>query len=160
VTDLLAGTLDAALVNIGAAAAQVNAGTLRGLCVSSAERVPALPGVPSILESGLLREAVVGWHGIVAPRDTPVPVLETIDAAVQAALPELAPRLRVLGVEPVREAPARLQALIRTDAARWGALILRPASRRPGDPPIRHRAGLRTRRGGSDPARGRQRPSA
>jgi tripartite-type tricarboxylate transporter receptor subunit TctC len=123
VTDLLAGTLDAALVNIGAAAAQVNAGTLRGLCVSSAERVPALPGVPSILESGLLREAVVGWHGIVAPRDTPVPVLETIDAAVQAALPELAPRLRVLGVEPVREAPARLQALIRTDAARWGALI-------------------------------------
>ena len=127
VTDLLAGTIDAALVNIGAAAAQVAAGTLRGLLVSSAERVLALPEVPSVGESGLLREAVVGWHGLVAPRGTPPGVLHAIDAAAQAALaqPELAARLAALGVEPVRETPERLAALIRSDALRWGAVIRR-----------------------------------
>lgn len=126
-TDLLAGTIDAALLNIGAAAAQVRAGALRGLFVSSAGRVAALPEVPSVVETGPLREAVVGWHGIVAPVGTAPAALAALDAAVQAALarPEVAARLTALGVEPVSEPPERLAALIRSDAERWGAVIRR-----------------------------------
>ncbi len=127
VTDLLAGTVDAALLNIGAASAQVRAGALRGLFVSSAVRVAVLPDVPSLVETGPLREAVVGWHGIVAPVGTDPAVLAALDAAVQAALarPEVAARLSALGVEPVSEPPERLAAVIRSDAERWGAVIRR-----------------------------------
>ncbi len=127
VTDLLAGTVDAALVNIGAASGQVRAGTLRGLFVSSAQRVAALPEVPAMIETGPLHEAVVGWHGIVAPVGTDPVILATLDAAVQATLahPEVAARLTALGVEPVAEPPERLAALIRSDAERWGAVIRR-----------------------------------
>lgn len=127
VTDLLAGATDAALLNIGAASAQVRAGTLRGLFVSSARRVAALPEVPTMIETGPLREAVVGWHGVVAPAGTEPAILSALNAAVQAALarPEVAARLTALGVEPVSEPPERLAALIRSDAERWGAVIRR-----------------------------------
>lgn len=127
VTDLLSGSIDAALLNIGAAAAHVRAGTLRGLFVSSARRVEALPEVPAMAETGPLREAVVGWHGIVAPAGTDPAILAALNAAVQAALarPGVAARLAGLGVEPVAEPPERLAALMRSDAERWGAVIRR-----------------------------------
>ncbi|MBX6373289.1 MAG: tripartite tricarboxylate transporter substrate binding protein [Acetobacteraceae bacterium] len=127
VTDVLARATDAALVNIGAASGQVRAGALHGLFVSSAQRVAALPEVPTIIETGPLREGVVGWHGIVAPAGTAPAVLATLDAAVQAALarPEVVARLIALGVEPVSERPERLAAVIRSDAERWGAVIRR-----------------------------------
>ncbi|HYZ32809.1 MAG TPA: tripartite tricarboxylate transporter substrate-binding protein [Crenalkalicoccus sp.] len=127
VTDVLTGATDAALVNIGAASGQVQAGTLQGLFVSSAQRVEALPEVPTMIEIGLLQGAVVGWHGIVAPVGTAPAILAALDAAVQAALarPEVAARLTALGVEPVSEPPERLAALIRSDAERWRAVIRR-----------------------------------
>ena len=127
VTDLLAGATDAALLNIGAASAQVRAGALRGLFVSSAQRSAALPGVPTMAEAGPPREEVVGWHGVVAPAGTDPAILAALNAAVQAALarPEVATRLTALGVEPVSEPPERLAALIRSDAERWGTVIRR-----------------------------------
>jgi tripartite-type tricarboxylate transporter receptor subunit TctC len=127
VTDVLAGITDAALVNIGAASGQVRAGMLQGLFVSSAQRVGALPEVPSMIETGPLREPVVGWHGIVAPGGTAPAILASLDAAVQAVLaqPEVNARLIALGVEPVSERPERLAALIRSDAERWRVVIRR-----------------------------------
>jgi tripartite-type tricarboxylate transporter receptor subunit TctC len=127
VTDLLAGTLDAALINIGAATAKVHDGALRGLFVSSAQRVKALPEIPSILETGSLAHAVVGWHGIVGPSGTAPEIVATLNAAVQAALaqPIISARLASLGVEPVSEQPERLAAMIRADAERWAAVIRR-----------------------------------
>ena len=125
--DLLAGATDAALVNIGAAAVQVRAGRLRGLFVSSADRVTALPEVPAMLETGPLHEAVVGWHGIVAPAGTAPDILTALADAAQVALARsgVATQLTSLGVEPVSEPPERLAAVIRSDAERWGAVIRR-----------------------------------
>jgi tripartite-type tricarboxylate transporter receptor subunit TctC len=127
VTDVLAGVTDTALLNIGAASGQVRAGMLRGLFVSSAHGVAALPEVPTMIETGPLREAVVGWHGIVAPVGTAAAILASLDTVVQAALaqPEVAARLTALGVEPVSEPPERLAALIRSDAERWRVVIRR-----------------------------------
>jgi tripartite-type tricarboxylate transporter receptor subunit TctC len=127
VADLLAGATDAALVNIGAAAVQVRAGRLRGLFVSSADRVTALPEVPAMLETGPLHEAVVGWHGIVAPAGTAPDILTALADAAQVALARsgVATQLTSLGVEPVSEPPERLAAVIRSDAERWGAVIRR-----------------------------------
>ena len=80
-----------------------------------------------MVEAGPSREAVVGWHGIVAPAGTAPAVLAALDAAVQAALArrEVSARLTALGVEPVSEPPERLAALIRSGAERWGAVIRR-----------------------------------
>ena len=80
-----------------------------------------------MVKTGPLHEAVVGWHGIVAPVRTDPVILAALDAAVQVALarPEMAARLTTLGVEPVAEPPARLAALIRSDAERWGTVIRR-----------------------------------
>jgi tripartite-type tricarboxylate transporter receptor subunit TctC len=133
VTDVLSGATDAALINIGAAAGQVRAGAMRGLFVSSAERVAALPEVPTLIETGPLQEAVVGWHGLVAPIGTPPGIVAALDATVQVALarPEVAARLVALGLEPVAETPARLAAMIRADAERW-AMVIRRARIAPG----------------------------
>ena len=125
--DLLAGTLDAALVNIGAAAGLVRMGSLRALAVSAGSRVAALPAVPTLAEAGLPIPPVVGWHGIVAPASTDPAICAQLDAAVQVALAAegVAARLVALGLEPVRESPARLAETIRRDAERWGAVIRR-----------------------------------
>lgn len=128
VSDLLAGTLDAALLNIGAAAGLVRQGALRGLAVSSGARVAALPAVPTLAEAGLAVGPVVGWHGIVAPAGTDPCICACLDRAVQAALaaPGIAARLIALGLEPVMaESPARLGETMRADAERWGAVIRR-----------------------------------
>ena len=127
VNDLLAGTTDAILVNIGAAAGLVRAGSLRGLFVSSARRSQALPEVPTMAEIGLTQQSVVGWHGIVAPAGTDPAICESLDAAVQQVLarPDIAERLSALGLEPVAEPPQHLAETIRADAERWAAVIRR-----------------------------------
>jgi tripartite-type tricarboxylate transporter receptor subunit TctC len=127
VNDVLAGTTDAILVNIGAAAGLVRAGNLRGLFVSSARRTEGLPEVPTMAEIGLTQQSVVGWHGIVAPAGTDPAICESLDAAVQQVLarPDIARRLSALGLEPVAEPPQHLAETIRTDAERWAAVIRR-----------------------------------
>jgi tripartite-type tricarboxylate transporter receptor subunit TctC len=128
VNDLMAGTLDAALVNIGAATGLVRQGAFRALFVSSARRVAVLPEVPTIAEAGLPGcGEVVGWHGVMAPAGTPAPILAPLRAAVRQALaaPGIASRLTGLGLDPVAETPERLGDTIRADAERWGAVIRR-----------------------------------
>jgi tripartite-type tricarboxylate transporter receptor subunit TctC len=127
VTALVAGDVQCMFVTLSSAIGQVQAGRLRALAVTTAQRVAALPEVPTMIETGPLREPVVGWHGIVAPVGTAPAILASLDAAVQAVLahPEVNARLIALGVEPVSERPERLAALIRSDAERWRVVIRR-----------------------------------
>jgi tripartite-type tricarboxylate transporter receptor subunit TctC len=128
VNDLVGGTLDAAMLNIGAAAGLVRQGVLRGLFVSSAGRVAAVPEVPTLAECGLGGcGEVVGWHGVVAPAGTDPAALAALHAAVRHALarPGMAARLAALGLDPVEEPPGRLAETMRADADRWGAVIRR-----------------------------------
>lgn len=110
-----------------AATGLVRQGAFRALAVSSAERVRALPAVPTLAEAGLPVGPVVGWHGIVAPAGTDPAICACLDACVQAALEStgIAARLVALALEPVAESPARLAETIRGDAERWGAVIRR-----------------------------------
>lgn len=125
--DLLAGTVDAALLNIGAASGLVRRGAFRALAVSAGSRVAALPEAPTLAEAGLAIGAVVGWHGIVAPAGIDAAIRARLDEAVQAALSAtgLRERLVALGLEPVQESPQHLAETIRSDAERWGELIRR-----------------------------------
>ena len=125
VNDLLGGTLSAVAINIGAVAEAVQAGTLRGLVVSSPERSTTLPAVPTLAELGLQELTAVGWHGIVAPAGTDAAIVLRLNRAARDALADasLRDRLAKLGLEPVDEPPEALGAKIAADAARWAPVI-------------------------------------
>jgi tripartite-type tricarboxylate transporter receptor subunit TctC len=127
VNDLLGGSLQGVMINIGAVTDHVRAGRMRGLFVSSAERARGLPEVPTLAEAGMTGAEAVGWHGIVAPRGTDPAVVARLNAAIcqVVARPEVAERIAALGLEPVKESPEALGTLIRTDADRWATTIRR-----------------------------------
>lgn len=127
VNDLLGGSLQGVMINIGAVTQHVQAGRLRGLAVSTGTRTAALPEVPTLIEAGLAGVDVAGWHGIVAPKGTDPAVVTRINQAVGQLLQvaEVRERLTALGIDPVDQSPEALGAKMREDAARWAAVIQR-----------------------------------
>ena len=125
--DLLGGTLQGVLINIGAVAEHVRAGRMRGLFVSSGSRTLALPEVPTLAEAGIPGAEAVGWHGVMAPAGTAPAIIFRLNADITRVLarPEVAERVAALGMESVMEPPAALGALIRADADRWAEVIRR-----------------------------------
>ena len=127
VNDLMGGSLQGVMINIGAVTQHVQSGRLRGLAVSTGTRTAALPEVPTLMEAGLANIAVAGWHGLVAPRATDPSIITRLNQAVAEVLrlPDLRERLAALGIEAVDLPPEALAAKIRQDAARWAAVIQR-----------------------------------
>ncbi|WP_165585326.1 tripartite tricarboxylate transporter substrate binding protein [Roseococcus sp. SYP-B2431] len=127
VNDLLGGSLQGVMINIGAVTQHVQAGRLRGLAVSTGSRTAALPEVPTLIEAGLAGVDVAGWHGLVAPKGTDPALLTRINEAVRQVLKlqELRERLAALGIEPVDGSPEALAEKIRADAARWAPVVQR-----------------------------------
>jgi tripartite-type tricarboxylate transporter receptor subunit TctC len=127
VNDLLGGSLQGVLINIGAVADHVRAGRMHGLFVSSAARTLALPEVPTLAEAGISGAEAVGWHGLVAPAGTDPAAVSRVNAETARVLarPDVAERVAALGLEPVDEPPEALGALIRADAERWAAVVRR-----------------------------------
>jgi tripartite-type tricarboxylate transporter receptor subunit TctC len=127
VNDLLGGSLQGVMINIGAVTQHVQAGRLRGLAVSTGARTAALPDVPTLAEAGVSNIAVSGWHGLVAPRGTGAATVLRINQAVGEVLriAEVRERLAALGIEPVDAPPEALAAKLREDAERWAPLIRR-----------------------------------
>lgn len=125
VNDLLGGSLQGVLINIGAVTEHVRAGRLRGVFVSSGTRTRALPEVPTVAEAGIAGAEAVGWHGIVAPRGTDAAVIARINSALVGILqqPDVAERVAALGLEPAEGPPEALGALIRADAERWANVV-------------------------------------
>jgi tripartite-type tricarboxylate transporter receptor subunit TctC len=127
VNDLLGGSLQGVMINIGAVTQHVQSGRLRGLAVSTGTRTSALPEVPTLVEAGLAGVDVAGWHGLVAPRGTDPAIVTRINQAVGQVLKlsEVRDRLIGLGIDPVDQSPEALAAKIREDAARWAPVIER-----------------------------------
>ncbi|WP_158292245.1 Bug family tripartite tricarboxylate transporter substrate binding protein [Paracraurococcus ruber] len=127
VNDLLGGSLQAVLINIGAVTDHVKVGRLRGLFVSSGQRTAALPEVPTLAEAGLPGAEAVGWHGVVAPPGTDPAICARLNAALAQVLrrPEVAERIAALGLEPVEAPPEALGRVVLADAARWSEVVRR-----------------------------------
>jgi len=127
VNDLLGGSLQGVMINIGAVTQHVQSGRLRGLAVSTGARTAALPEVPTLVEAGLAGVEVAGWHGIVAPKGMDPALVTRINQGVGQVLKlaEIRERLSALGIEPVDQGPEALAAKMREDAARWAPVIRR-----------------------------------
>lgn len=123
--DLIAGRLPLMIDPVTNAAELVRDNRARAIAVTTAARSAALPDVASIAQQGIAGFDVGILIGMVAPAGVPDAIVARLNAAVQAALPELAPAWRAQGAEPLSLDPAAWSALLAADAARWAEVIQR-----------------------------------
>jgi tripartite-type tricarboxylate transporter receptor subunit TctC len=107
---------------------QINAGTIKAYAVTSKQRVPTLPKLPTLDESGLKGFQVGVWHGVYAPRGTPKAMIEKLVEAVRAGVaePDFVRRMGELGatVYPKEQiSPAALSAQLKSEIDKWGPII-------------------------------------
>ena len=129
-TDLVSGQLSMGLNGAPAVMPHVNSGRLRALAVSSATRLPSLPNIPTLAESGaegLRGFEANGWYGIVAPAGTPREIVARLNAEIRriVATPELRARLDAEGAIPAADSPEAFAAFIASEIARWSAVLKR-----------------------------------
>ena len=124
-TGLLAGDVQMMIDLTANLMAQVQAGKLRALAVTTRQRVRSLPDLPTLDEVGLEGFDLAASDGLYAPAGTPPAVIERINAALQRALldPEVVERLRGRGAEPVTSSPAEHQSHINREFPMWARLV-------------------------------------
>ena len=124
VTAVVANEVQLTFVDAPPALAQIKAGRMRALAVTSRTRAAVLPEVPTMIEAGLGSYDVVLWTSLFAPAGTPKPILDAIHAQAVKALqaPEIRERMAGLGIEPVGNTPEQLGAILRADLEKWTAV--------------------------------------
>jgi tripartite-type tricarboxylate transporter receptor subunit TctC len=124
-TDLLGGQVDATFMNINTGLANINAGKLRALAVTSAKRSPLLPNVPTLEELGIKNLQVYSWQAVAAPKGLPADIKAKLHDAIVEALndPQVKPKLLELGFEIVGDSPAHFTAYQATEYERWKKVI-------------------------------------
>jgi tripartite-type tricarboxylate transporter receptor subunit TctC len=125
VTAVLGGHVDAAWVMPAPTLTSIAAGQIKALAVTSPERDPALPDVPTAEESGLSNFQVMNWQGLFAPANTPKPVVQQIAKAVAEALqrPEVRARMAKIGFVARGDGPEVAAEQVRTNVVRWSAVL-------------------------------------
>ncbi|WP_426391270.1 Bug family tripartite tricarboxylate transporter substrate binding protein [Variovorax sp. R-27] len=123
--DTMAGQIQLALVDLQASLQQIRAGKLIAFAVTSAQRVPMLPEVPSVAEAGLPGYDSTGWFGVVAPAGTPVPIVARLNAEINAALADeqIKAAMRNLGAEPAPSSTEAFEAYIQSETKKWAKVI-------------------------------------
>jgi tripartite-type tricarboxylate transporter receptor subunit TctC len=123
--DLVAGHVDVTWGGAPTVMPLARQGLLRALGVSSLQRAPSLPDLPTAAETVAPGFDAVPWYGIAAPAGTPAAIIMRLNAEINASLntPAVADRLRQEGAEPSPKTPEEFGAFIRAEVARWGALI-------------------------------------
>jgi len=124
INDLMGGQIQMATPNLGAAINYIQAGKLRALAITSPERAPQLPDIPTVAEV-LPGFENAGWFGLMAPAGTPQEVIDRVyrDSAKILGSEEFRAKLAQQGMRPVGNTPAEFAALIREESARWAKVI-------------------------------------
>ncbi len=124
-TALRSGEIDLAFEVVGPMVGQVSAGVVKALAVSSNQRTPALPDVPTVQQAGVPGYNVASWNALAAPAGTPADVLDKLGRAAREAVAssDVQARLGKLGMRLAASTPAELQALLGSEIKRWGDVI-------------------------------------
>jgi len=124
-TALRSGEVDLAFEIVGPMLPQVSAGVVKALAVSSDKPNPALPGVPTVMQSGVANYNVGSWNAIAAPAGTPPAVLQQLNKAIHDAVasPAVQDKLGKAGMRLGSSTPAEMQALLTSEIKRWGDVI-------------------------------------
>ncbi len=124
-TDLLGGQVDMSFDTITPVLPFIQTGKLRALAVTTAQRAPALPDVPTLAEAGLAGFDQGTWFGVLAPQATPPAIVERLNQAMVAVIqaPDFQSRLREIGAQPVGDTPQAMAQRIAADTAKYRQLV-------------------------------------
>jgi tripartite-type tricarboxylate transporter receptor subunit TctC len=124
-TDLMAGNVDMMFDQMYSAVPSIRADKLRPIAITSKKRSPLFPNLPSFAELGYPKVEVLNWQGFIAPAGTPKPIIDILNKAANEALKD--PQLRELMLSQGNEigggTPAEFAALIKSEAAKWSAVV-------------------------------------
>ena len=122
---LLAGQTDFMFDNLASAAAQIKAGKLRALAVTTSQRASSIPEVPTMADAGLTGFDVSTWFGLFAPAGTPSPIVARLNSAMTGALrsSEMRERLARMGAEPAPGTPEQFAELLRRELAKYQQIV-------------------------------------
>ena len=124
-SDALGGNILLVYTAVAGAHQYVKAGKLNAIAVSSAKRSSSLPDVPTFIESGVAGFEVSSWVGILAPAQTPRPIVDRLNRELNAVLasPEIVEKLATLGITATPGTPDAFAAQIRADLAKYGKVV-------------------------------------
>ena len=124
-TDVMGGQIAVTIDNMPPYIPQVKAGKIRALAVSTGKRSSAMPDLPTIAEQGYPDVVVTTWFGFIAPAGVPRPILDKLNAEVNAALamPDVKEKFANAGLVPVGGSMEQFDKLIRSEMQRWGRVI-------------------------------------
>jgi tripartite-type tricarboxylate transporter receptor subunit TctC len=126
--DIIAGHIDVYCDPATGPTPYIQSGTITGYAITTKQRVPTLPNVPTSAEAGVPGFDVTTWYGMYAPRNTPKPIVDALVDALQKALkdPALVNRFAELSMTPVEQAratPAALERLLKAEITKWDRII-------------------------------------
>ncbi len=125
VSDLVGGQLQESFQLLPNVLGQIQGRQVRPLAITANRRSEVLPDVPTVAEVGLQGYEAYGWFAMLAPRNTPAPVVARLHSAYTKAMADPAIRRRVIevGAEPAISTPAELRAFMQAEARKWGDII-------------------------------------
>jgi tripartite-type tricarboxylate transporter receptor subunit TctC len=123
--DVIAGNTQIAVGSLAQMLPQIKGGKLKALGIGSLQRVPALPDVPTIAESGFPGFEVTNWWGVAAPAGTPRPVVERLNRELAAIVtsPETKKRFEAEGADPLHMTPDEFGRFIAQETAKWSRVV-------------------------------------
>ncbi len=125
VADLMGGQISMIFDNMPSVIQQVKSGRLKALAVTSAQRNPQLPDIPTIQEVGVTGYEVWSWFGLLAPAATPKPIVDKLNASIVEIIkqPDVQAKIIELGAVPVPETSAEFGAFIEAETLKWAKVI-------------------------------------
>jgi tripartite-type tricarboxylate transporter receptor subunit TctC len=126
IQDVVAGNIQMTFEGTGVLLPLIQAGKLRALAVTSGKRNPAIPDVPTMVESGFPGFVTSGWTGLLGPRGLPAPIATKLNTAINDGLknsPELRNGLARLHSDTLGGTPAEFGDIVKADIARWEPVV-------------------------------------
>ena len=125
IADVMGGQVELTFEGTSVLLPLIQAGKLRALAVTSAKRIPQLPDVPTMIESGYPGFSSTSWTGLLAPSRTPPAIIATLNTQVNAALksPEFTAALAAISTQPIGGPPQALTDVINADVAKWAPIV-------------------------------------
>jgi tripartite-type tricarboxylate transporter receptor subunit TctC len=122
---LLSGEVDFVIDTLTVPMPMIKSGRVRALAVSTAKRIPEMPDVPTLQESGLAGFEAATWFAMFAPKGTPSDVTTALNKMVNAALkdPAVVSRMAQAGLHPMPSTPDQLSEMVTSENAKWGKII-------------------------------------
>jgi len=124
-TAVMSGEATVSFSTIETVLSLIQAKRLRSLAVSTRERTPALPDVPTVMEAGYKDYEVIGWFGLLAPAGTPPAVVDALSTEISRMMttPAIRDRAAQEGATPVGNKPAEFERFLRSELAKWTPII-------------------------------------